>query len=307
MKKSELNPDPDLTLPTIPVICDQCRASGMAGDEAFSGIPDILSFEPVPRRARADGWSPQHQRAFIAALAITGSPARAARSIGKHAFGAESLRKARGGRSFAEAWEAAMDLARERELSRLHGNLAELNEKTEAAYAQASSPSPWMGVGRGEGDDDDDEAGAREYDEAMGGIRQRLLNARRLYLAGISGSAEHRAAWELLVEPVDWEKAERFAAQDDEPAGMPSMRGPDMLIPAADGWLAEITGGRDKTAEVEKALAEARQSKPPSGGEGDSPRTSIRGERGEGVSSSQSAGAHFGPDHPEPKAEVEDQ
>ena len=55
MKKSELNPDPDLTLPTIPVICDQCRASGMAGDEAFSGIPDILSFEPVPRRARADG------------------------------------------------------------------------------------------------------------------------------------------------------------------------------------------------------------------------------------------------------------
>ena len=43
----------------------------MAGDETFSGSPDILSFEPVPRRARADGWSPEHQRAFIAALAIS--------------------------------------------------------------------------------------------------------------------------------------------------------------------------------------------------------------------------------------------
>jgi hypothetical protein len=92
MNKSELNPDPDLTVPAVPVICDKCRAEGMAGDEAFSGVPEILDFEPVPRRARADGWRPEHQRAFIAALAITGSPRQAARAVGKHDKKAELRR-----------------------------------------------------------------------------------------------------------------------------------------------------------------------------------------------------------------------
>jgi hypothetical protein len=57
----------------------------MAGDEAISAIPDLLNFDPVPRRARADGWTAEHQRAFIAALAVTGSARQAARAIGKHA------------------------------------------------------------------------------------------------------------------------------------------------------------------------------------------------------------------------------
>src|SRR6478672_7469481 len=73
MNKSQLNPAPDLTIPAIPVICDECRETGMAGDGRFAGVPDILDFEPVPRRARSDGWKPEHQRAFIPDLAITGS------------------------------------------------------------------------------------------------------------------------------------------------------------------------------------------------------------------------------------------
>jgi hypothetical protein len=239
MKKSDLNPAPDLAIPTVPVICDQCRQSGLLGDEAFSGIPYILDFEPVPRRARADGWSPEHQRAFIAALAITGSPARAARSIGKHAFGAESLRKARGGREFSESWDAAMYIAHERELSRLHGHLTDLNEKTEAAYAQDRSGAPIPGY---DDDDDDEEAGVREYEEARERIRKRLLAARRLYLEEIEPSEAHRAAWEVLCGPVDWEKARRLEKQDNEPFGMPSMRQPEMLIPAEHDLLPDLTG-----------------------------------------------------------------
>lgn len=46
----------ETAIPPIPVICDACRATGMAGDEAFSAIPDILAFEPVQRRAHANGW-----------------------------------------------------------------------------------------------------------------------------------------------------------------------------------------------------------------------------------------------------------
>ena len=119
----------------IPVICDRCRAEGLAGWDGFSGISDILDFEPVPRRPRADGWTGELQRAFIAALAVTGTAARAARAIGKHAFGAEQLRKARGGRAFAAAWDAALDLYRERELHHLHDNLAELSAKQQALMA----------------------------------------------------------------------------------------------------------------------------------------------------------------------------
>ena len=37
MNASELNPTPDLAIPTLPVICERCRAEGMAGDEAFAG------------------------------------------------------------------------------------------------------------------------------------------------------------------------------------------------------------------------------------------------------------------------------
>jgi hypothetical protein len=82
MHASDLPQNPDLSIPTLPVICEKCRATGMAGDEAFSAIPDILDFTPVQRRARAYGWSPELQRAFIAALAITGSRREAARAIG---------------------------------------------------------------------------------------------------------------------------------------------------------------------------------------------------------------------------------
>jgi hypothetical protein len=76
MKKSELDPKPSVgipVMPVMPVICDKCRAEGTAGDAMFAAIHDILNFEPVPRRAAVNSWSAEHQRAFIAALAITGS------------------------------------------------------------------------------------------------------------------------------------------------------------------------------------------------------------------------------------------
>ena len=97
----------------IPVICDRCRAEGGAGDDPFTGIADLLTFDPVPRRAHVNNWTAEHQRMFIAALALTGSPRQAARALGRHAFGAEQLRDAKGGRGFADAWDAALELYRE--------------------------------------------------------------------------------------------------------------------------------------------------------------------------------------------------
>lgn len=258
----------DPVVPPIPVICDRCRAEGFAGDQVFSAIPDILNFAPVQRRAHVNGWTDEHQRAFIAALAITGSPRQAARAIGKHAFGAEQLRTHRNGKSFAAAWEAAMELARERETHRIHTNLAEL-AASQANQLTAHPERSAQRVVEGPDCDYDPEIHTDDYPEyweAKNRIRDRLLRARRLLLFLIAGDEDKRRAWEILVGPTDWDKAERLEPQADEPIrgaefnshGLPNMRGPGMLLTAEAGLLPEITGGEDLMAEIREALAAAR-------------------------------------------------
>jgi hypothetical protein len=200
MNKSELNPNPDLAIPTLPVICDRCRAEGMAGDELFAEIPDILDFEPVPRRARAHGWTPEHQRAFIAALAITGSPRQAARAIGKHEFGAKGLRTARGGRSFALAWEAAVEIARGRERERIHANLQELAEEARNSQARFAAD---------DGEERGYECSAVPYDvgEVAARLEKKMELLGRAFMAEVRADPEKRRAYELLHGPVDWEKS----------------------------------------------------------------------------------------------------
>ena len=246
----------DPAIPTLPVICDQCRAKGVAGDPQFEGIPEILNFEPVPRKARSNGWKPEHQRAFIAALALTGSPYQAARAIGKHPFGAETLRKARGGRPFAHAWDAALDIAREREMERLRENLSELATDTENALARIDPENHGDdGRGRGGGGDMLD---IEAYEAVQAAIRDKLLRARRMFLFEASLEADTRAAWELLVGWADWEKARRLEPQDNEPYGIPNLTKRDMLLAGDAGYLGEVAGGRDKMREFDEAMEEMR-------------------------------------------------
>lgn len=68
-----------------------------------------LDFEPVPRKYRYDGWTAERQRAFIAALAETGSVKAAARRINMSPEGAYHLRRQPAAASFAAAWNAALD------------------------------------------------------------------------------------------------------------------------------------------------------------------------------------------------------
>ncbi|MCP4029606.1 MAG: hypothetical protein GY736_25255, partial [Sphingomonas sp.] len=53
----------------------------------------VLAFEPVPRKYRYDGWTPERQHGFIAALAETGPATAAARRINMSAEGAYYLRR----------------------------------------------------------------------------------------------------------------------------------------------------------------------------------------------------------------------
>jgi hypothetical protein len=199
---------PDIApLSATPVICEKCRATGMAGDAAFADIPDLLAFEPVPRRPHANGWTPEHQRAFIAALAITGSPRQAARQVGRATFGAEQMRTAKGGRSFAAAWDAAIEIARERELARLHENLGELAAKTEEANASAKASGRL--VPSGEKDDGEDSTFDQQVEEARDRILDRLERLRQKQLRDIMDDPEKCAAWDLLHEPEDWDRHRR--------------------------------------------------------------------------------------------------
>lgn len=103
----------------IPVICDRCRAEGFGDAEGFADLGDLLDFEPVPRRPRADGWTPEVQRAFIAALAVTGSDRQAARAVGKAQYGVEQLKKAKGNEGFMAAYARALAMAADDQNRRL--------------------------------------------------------------------------------------------------------------------------------------------------------------------------------------------
>ncbi|TMM50088.1 hypothetical protein [Qipengyuania marisflavi] len=74
----------------------------------------IPAFDVVPRKFRHDGWTPRRQRAFIGALADTGSVSRAARHVNMSPEGAYYLRRQAGSESFRRAWEAALDLGVQR-------------------------------------------------------------------------------------------------------------------------------------------------------------------------------------------------
>jgi len=72
--------------------------------------PPLPAFTPVPRRHnRHDGWTPERQRAFIEALADTGSVTRAAAQVNIAQANCYTLRRAPGAESFRAAWDAALD------------------------------------------------------------------------------------------------------------------------------------------------------------------------------------------------------
>ncbi|HEY0314059.1 MAG TPA: hypothetical protein VGC56_16415 [Allosphingosinicella sp.] len=60
----------------------------------------LLAFTPVPLRGRGDGWTPDRQRAFIAAIAGGMASNHAARAVGMSKQTADALRPSRGRKAF---------------------------------------------------------------------------------------------------------------------------------------------------------------------------------------------------------------
>jgi hypothetical protein len=74
-------------------------------DEPTPKIP----FEPVPVRARQDGWTVERQCAFIEALAETGIVEDACRRVGMSRTAPDKLRRRPLGVHFRRSWETAVD------------------------------------------------------------------------------------------------------------------------------------------------------------------------------------------------------
>lgn len=87
-------------------------------------IAALLAFPPVVRRNRRhDGWTPLHQRGFIAWLALTGNVDKAAQAVGRTLSGAWTVRRSAGAEGFAGAWEAALALFHARRRAAQHERL----------------------------------------------------------------------------------------------------------------------------------------------------------------------------------------
>jgi len=77
--------------------------------------PLLPAFTPVPReKDRSNGWKPEVQRAFIEALADTGSVKAACRRVGRSEHGVYQLRRHPEAEEFRAAWEAALKLGVQR-------------------------------------------------------------------------------------------------------------------------------------------------------------------------------------------------
>jgi hypothetical protein len=70
---------------------------------------DPYAFDPVPLRARLDGWTAERQVAFIEALAESACVADACRSVVMSQRSAYALRARPEAISFRNAWETALD------------------------------------------------------------------------------------------------------------------------------------------------------------------------------------------------------
>ncbi len=234
-------------------------------------IAALLDFEPVPRKInRRDGWTPDLQRRFIRLIVETGTPQRAAAAINKRLSGIEAVYRDDEKGEFRASWDRAVELGRARQLSEVNAQTERRLRYGEVVPAHRRNdffPHPHSRLGgEGEvlnefGEWEEEESLDRRAEEAKDSISAKLLRCRRLYLMEISSSPGKRAAFEILTRyPIDWDKAARMEPQDDEPWRKPSMRKPDMLLTAENGWLGELAHGEDKMAELRAAVDEYRAS-----------------------------------------------
>jgi hypothetical protein len=227
-------------------------------------IAALLDFKPVPRsHAKANGWTPDMQRMFIAWLAHYGSPTNACDELGKARSGIDKVYKSPDAEEFRASWDGAIALAEKRRIATMAARRGGAGAMRAPAMSRAAARNQAEGqdgqVLNELGEWEDEDSLQRRAEDARDSISAKLTAARRLYLREISGSAGKRAAFEILTElPVDWERAKALEPQPDEPWRRPNLREADMLLTAENGWMGDFAHGPDKKAELRRAIDEYR-------------------------------------------------
>ena len=214
--------------PPLPALCDVCRAAGTTADDRFAHLADLLDFTPVPVRRHANNWTPEHQRAFVAALATVGNERAAARSIGRYPAGADRLRKSPRGRSFREACENAIDLYHERELALLKESLVDLDAAHREALEDKRCVAEEMDYHRPYEEPPGEELDEDYVREVRARITEKFDGCKSLFLMVIADNPAKRAAWEELCGPVDWDSIRRGEVQAS--TKVPNMRDPEWVV-----------------------------------------------------------------------------
>jgi len=231
-------------------------------------IAPLLDFEPVPRsHAKANGWTADMQRMFIAWLAYYGSPTNACDELGKARSGIDKVYKSDGADSFRASWDAAIALAERRRIDALATRPGGAGARRAPTLSRVPAPlsaqldvngnAQQPGQVLNEYDEWEDEASyLRRAEEAKDSIGNKLVRSRRLYLMSISPDPLKRAAFEILTElPVDWALAEKMEPQPFEPWTRTNAHEPDMVLTAESGWSwGEIGYGPDKKAQLRAAI-----------------------------------------------------
>lgn len=106
------DPAPDDAAPPSQALVPAADTDTDPAFDAHGHDPALYKWVPVLRRPRSDGWTPQRQVAFIAALAEAGCVAEAARAAGMSVTSCYRLR--RESAPFAAAWDAAVPHAARR-------------------------------------------------------------------------------------------------------------------------------------------------------------------------------------------------
>lgn len=184
----------------LPVICDRCRAEGLAGSDPFEAFGALLDFQPVPRFSkRADGWDEEVQRAYIAALSLTGTDRAACRAVGKSAFGVKQLLDHEGSAGFRAAREEALAMAADERGRRL----AEGVRAVASEQAGWRPPAPPWSRARSRLEPPPPASGEATADPAREEARKRELLVTLLHNYRIKLEQERRARLEGKISAAD--------------------------------------------------------------------------------------------------------
>lgn len=244
-------------------------------------LPD---FAPVPRRFRHDGWTPERQRAFIEALAQTGSVKHAANRINMAKEGAYQLRLAPGSDGFRKAWDAALDFgvqslvdiaidrAKQGVPVPVFHNGAQVGEKRwyndrllmfllkhhmPSKYgANLSGGTKHVETLRREWERERLEESRKRQDEATHVFDRKAHRLRVHFLRQIAHDADKRAAWELLCGPAPWAGLLRGEDVGDMGMAAGNMTAPSTIVMLAGIAFGPRDASPEELARVEQILDE---------------------------------------------------